>query len=104
MTPPVPGIRHEWEDGYRQLQSAAGDRALYDRLLAQVEAVTDELRRRVGGVFTMDELAGAYREADKWSRETIADRARGPGWPRTLSVVVAAAFHLFSRGAVDYAP
>ena len=40
--------RHEWADGHRPLEGARGEpRAT--RLLEQVDALTDELRRRVGG-------------------------------------------------------
>jgi hypothetical protein len=34
----------------------------------------------------------------------VAERAAAPGWPRTLSLVVDAACHLYSRAAVDYQP
>jgi hypothetical protein len=95
--------RHEWEDGYRRLEAERENRARYRRLLDQVEVVTDELRRRIGGTFTLAELAAAYRDADVWARQIVADRAPGPGWPRDLSLVLAAAFHTYQRGASDYA-
>jgi hypothetical protein len=34
----------------------------------------------------------------------VATHAAAPGWPRTLSLVEAAAFHEYSRGAQDYEP
>jgi hypothetical protein len=37
-------------------------------------------------------------------RDVVEERAPGPGWPRTLSLVQDAAFHVYQRGAVDYAP
>jgi hypothetical protein len=40
-------IRQEWEEGDRRLESERTDRARYERLLQQVEIVTDELRRLV---------------------------------------------------------
>ena len=91
--------RRDWEDGYRRLLEQTRE-----RLHAQVEAVLAELRRRVGGVFTVRELAAAYAEADRWSRTAVAENAPAPGWPQTLSVVEAAAFHLYARGAQDYEP
>lgn len=96
-------VRAEWEEGNRLLEAERADAARYRRLLAQVEAVTDQLRKRVGGTFTLAELAGAYRDADTWARQEVADRAPGPGWPRDLSLVLAAAFHAYQRGAADYA-
>ena len=96
--------RHEWAEGGRRLEAERGDGARYRRLVEQVDVVTDELRRRVGGVYTLTELARAYRDADSWARQAVSDRAPGPGWPRDLSLVLAAAFHAYQRGAADYMP
>ncbi len=95
-------VRHEWEDGSRRLEGERGDPRRYRQLLEQVEVVTDELRRRDGGTFTLSELAAAYGDADAWARQAVADRAPGPGWPRDLSLVLAAAFHAYQRGASDF--
>lgn len=100
----VESARREWEDGYRRLEEQSRDRVTGERLLAQVDAVTAELRRRVGGTFTLAELTRAYAGAEGWSRAAVAERAPLPGWPRTLSLVEAAAFHLYARGASDYEP
>ncbi len=96
-------ILHEWADGDRLLEAARGDRPRYRRLVGQVELVVDELRKRVGGTYTLAELAAAYRDADSWARQVIEDRAPAPGWPRDLSLVLAAAFHAYRRGASDFA-
>jgi hypothetical protein len=96
--------RREWEESHRLLESEARDRSRYVALLEQVEAVTAELRKRVGQTFTLAELADEYAGAERWSRDAVAATAPSPGWPRTLSVVEGAAFHLYARGAVDYAP
>ena len=93
----VEHARQQWEEGHRRLQSHSDDRALYLQLHAQVNAVVDELNRRVGQTFTLAELADAYREADRWIYEVL-----GPA--RQLTIVQDAAFHRYSRGAVDYAP
>ncbi len=95
-------VRHEWADGHRRLEAERGDPRRYRRLVEQVEALTDELRRCVGGTYSLAELAAAYRDADTWARQTIADRAPGPGWPRDLALVLAAAFYAYERGASDY--
>jgi hypothetical protein len=96
--------RLEWEDGHRRVEGYAGDRRQYERVLDQVETILDELRRRVGQTFTLAQLADAYAEADRWSRDAVADRAPGPGWSRTVTVAEAAAFHAYQRGARDYEP
>ena len=93
----VEHARQQWEEGQRRLQSHADDRALFHQLQAQVRAVVDERNRRVGQTFTLAELADAYRESDRWIHEVL-----GPA--RQLTIVQDAAFHLYARGAVDYAP
>jgi hypothetical protein len=96
-------VRQEWEEGHRRLEAARDDPRRYRQLLDQVEVVTDELRKTVGQTYTLAELAEAYRDAERWARQAVEDRAPGPGWPRDLSLVLAAAFYAYQRGAVDYA-
>ncbi len=100
----VESARREWAEGQHRLLELASDARERERLLEQVDAVSAELRRRVGGVFTLRELADAYGRAEEWSRAVVAEQAPAPGWPRTLSLVEAAAFHQYSRGAQDYLP
>ena len=100
----VESARQEWEEAHRRLQQEARDRVRLERLMEQVEAVTDELRRRIGQTFTLAELASAYRSAERWSRDAVEERAAAPGWPQTLSLVEGVAFYLYQRGAVDYTP
>ena len=97
-------VRGEWEEGNRRFEQLTRDPVARQRLLAQLEVVTDELRKRVGQTFTLDELAAAYARADDWVRAAVDERAPTPGWPRTLSLVQDAAFHMYQRGASDYAP
>jgi hypothetical protein len=94
---PAESARQEWEEGYRRIQAERGDRPRYRALMADVDAVRDELRRRIGQTFTLSDLAGAYIDADAWIREAVADS-------RELPLIGAAAFHLHARGATDYAP
>jgi alcohol dehydrogenase class IV len=105
---PVPivldAVRREWAEGYRRFETASRDPVAGERLHLHLEIVTDELRRRVGQTFTLQELAAAYERADAWVRDAVSERAATPGWPRTLAIVEDAAFHLYQRGAVDYRP
>jgi len=100
----IESARREWADGHRRLVAESRDRAVRERLYAQVDVVAAELRRRVGGVFTLAELAAEYERAESWSRQAVEARAPAPGWPGTLAMVEAAAFHLYARGAADYGP
>jgi ribonuclease HI len=97
-------VRREWEDGYRRFEAASRDPVVADRLRAQLEVVTSELRKRIGQTFTLEQLAEAYERADEWARQAVSEQAPTPGWPRNLAAVEDAAFHLYQRGAVDYAP
>jgi len=99
---PLTLVSQEWDEGYRRLESQRDDPSRYRRLVQQVELVLDELRRRVGQTFTLAELAAAYPDAERWARAAVEERAPEPGWPRDLSLVLAAAFHAYQRGAVDY--
>ena len=100
----VESARREWGEGHRRLHEQAGEEPQPERLLGQVDTVIAELRRRVGGTFTLAELAAAYAGAERWSRAAVAEHSPAPGWPRTLSLVEAAAFHEYARGAQDYEP
>jgi hypothetical protein len=95
-------VQQEWEEGERRLEAERDDRRRYETLLRQIEVVTEELRKQVGQVFTLDDLARAYRNADRWAREVVEEREPSPGWPRDLSLVLAAAFYGYQRGATDY--
>jgi hypothetical protein len=96
--------RQEWADGFRRLEEERGQPARYRLLHEQVEAVTDRLRRRIGSVFTLAELAVEYERAEPWVREAIAELPPESRWPPGLTTATDAAFHLYARGARDYEP
>ena len=96
----VENARLQWEEGYRRLNEHASDRPVYLDLLAQVDVVIDELNRRVGQTFTLADLAAAYDDADRWLLEVLPPGAGAI----QLGLVEDAAFHLYARGAIDYAP
>jgi hypothetical protein len=99
----VETTRREWEESYRRVQAFSDDSTLYDRLMNQIGVVIDELRRRIGETFTLDELVRAYDNSDRWSREALEEHG-DPRAYRYASLVGDAAFHLYSRGASDYRP
>jgi hypothetical protein len=82
----------EWRDGERRVREAQGlDRA--------VEAVVDELRRRLGSRFLIAELATFYSRGVDWA----TDLARRRGAGTEAAAVVDAAFSRYAREASDYA-
>jgi hypothetical protein len=96
--------RGQWADAHRRLQDLRGDAARYERLMRQVEAVSRELRRRIGEHFTLDELVREYGGAERWSRDAAAEVVETQRELQDLALVEDAAFHLYARGAVDYEP
>ena len=104
MTVDVGSARRDWEDGYRRFLVASRDPARGDRLHTQVDAITAELRKRVGATYTLAELAATYATSERWLGETVGEHAAAPGWPRTVTLAGDAAFHRYARGAVDYEP
>jgi hypothetical protein len=93
--------RSEWAEGSQRFDEAVKvDR----RLLDASDVVTDELRRRVGQTFTLEQLVEVYETAERWAYAAVADHAAFPGWPRRLTDILDAAFHLYARGATDYSP
>lgn len=96
--------RQQWEEGQRRIERARSDPEKYRALVAQVDVVAAELRRRVGSIYTLAELASAYDRAEDWAREVLHD-ARDEDAPLPETATAAdAAFHLYARGASDYAP
>ncbi|HEY4235755.1 MAG TPA: hypothetical protein VGM45_00290 [Gaiellaceae bacterium] len=96
--------KQEWEEGSRRLEAAREDGRRYRQLLELLDLVLDELRRRLGQTYTLAELVAAYGESERWAREVLEERATSPAWPRDLTLVLAAAFDAYQRGAIDYKP
>jgi hypothetical protein len=96
--------RQEWAEGNRRLEAELEHPARYRLLHLQVGAVTEQLRRRVGSVYTLAELAAEYRRAEPWVREAIAELPPEFRWPPGVTTAADAAFHLYARGARDYEP
>jgi hypothetical protein len=91
-----------WQEGLRQLSRAdPSERPALERV---VDALVLELRRRLGGPFTTDELARLYeRDGIDWAF-AIATRV-APATPAAwdMDTVANAAFARYVRGASDYA-
>ena len=75
----VESARREWEEGHRRLHEQAREEPQPERLLGQVDTVIAELRRRVGGTFTIAEAltnAARHAEANRVYVEATVDN----GW------------------------
>jgi hypothetical protein len=87
----------QWREGERRV--AASPEPARTDLERVVAAVVDELRKRLGSSFVLDELADMYGEGTDWATE-LADR-RGAG--TDAAIVVDAAFARYAREASNYA-
>jgi hypothetical protein len=98
--------RHQWAEGKRLLDEAGVDTARSRHLVLLVEAVTAELRRRIGQTFTLTELAALYEGAEDWVRDVVLAAAppRARAGIRDTALVQDAAFALYAQGASDYRP
>jgi hypothetical protein len=95
--------RQQWAEGRRALRRADADPAATGSFARQVEIVSAEIARRLGQVFTLAELVGVYRGADRWALALIHD-ALGDEAPAQSSSAADAAFDLYARRASDYVP
>lgn len=100
----VSSARRDWAHGYQRFLEASRRPGSADPLHAQLDVLTGEIRRRVGGTFTLAELAAVYATSERWVREAIEERVPSPRFALTLADSTDAAFHLYSRGAQDYVP
>jgi hypothetical protein len=91
----------QWEDGLRRLRSApAEDRRLLERV---TDRVVEELRRRLGGPFTTDELADLYARGTDWTLDLAVSVAPGAPFAWDPRTVADAAFARYVREARDFA-
>ncbi len=90
-----------WEEGLRRL--AELPRADQPVTEAVVDAIVQELRRRVGGDFSTDGLARYYLEAGTdWCFELATRIAPATPAAWDMTTVAGAAFARFVRGARDF--
>jgi len=99
MSYPLENALFQWEEGHRALQALSDprDRRLGDRV---VDAVREELRRRIGPTFTAAELAELYGRGTDWCQQIAIDVAPWVADPQSLAD---AAFWLYLRSATDFA-
>jgi hypothetical protein len=91
----------QWEDGLRRLGAAAPED---DRMLERVtQAVEAELRRRLGGRFTAQELAELYDAGTDWVTDVAVAVAPDDPYAWDVRTVGDAAFGRYLRQATDYA-
>jgi hypothetical protein len=97
---PLENALFQWEEGRRVLQAIEDprQRRLADRV---VDALREELRRRIGPTFTAAELADLYGQGTDWAQQVAIDVA--PPIESDSQLLADAAFWLYLRGATDFA-
>lgn len=100
MAYPLENALFQWEDGYRGLQAVddVRRRRLSDRV---VDAIREELRRRIGPTFSAAELADLYGAGTDWCLQIAIDVA--PAIEGDAQSLADAAFWLYLRSARDFA-
>jgi hypothetical protein len=100
----VPGFEnaiYQWQQGERRLRAAPPERrVLLERV---VDVLVAELRRRLGGRFSSEELTQLYERGTSWCLQVAMDAAPEDPWAWDSGVVVDAAFGRYLREASDYA-
>jgi hypothetical protein len=88
---------YQWRDGNRRLADVPEPaRADLDRA---ADVVVEELRKRLGSTFLLEELADLYAEGTDWATELASRHAAGTD----AAAVVDAAFARYAREAANFA-
>jgi hypothetical protein len=92
---------YQWQQGERRLGSAPLERrALLERV---IDTLVAELRRRLGGRFSADELVELYERGTDWCLQVAMKVAPADPWAWEAGIVADAAFARYLREASDYA-
>ena len=90
-----------WEEGQRRLARAEpAERVALERV---TDEIVLELRRRLGGPFSVQELAQLYAAGTDWCFEIAVRIAPLAPAAWDLTTVAGAAFARYAREAIDYA-
>ena len=100
MAYPLENALFQWEEGYRRFEDMGDDPGRYRHAWRVVNAIQDELRRRIGPTFRAAELAELYARGTDWAQEV----AVGVGAPDLdAQQLTDTAFWLYLRSARDFA-
>lgn len=90
----------QWQAGLGRLEAAPADeRSTLELVTSKVH---EELRRRLGGAFTTDELAELYDAGTGWISDLAVAAAPDAPFAWDVRIVGDAAFGRYVRSAVDF--
>jgi len=101
-TYPLDNAIYQWEEGYSRLRALTSQPRVGNRVMRAVDAVRDELRRRIGATFTSGELADLYAAGTDWCLEAARWALPEEAPDFDPQAIVDGAFFLHLRGATDY--
>jgi hypothetical protein len=99
---PLDSAIYQWEEGYRRLREQADDPRRADSLDRAVEAIRDELRRRIGPTFTAGDLADLYGRGTDWCLEAARWAAPEESADLDPQAIIDGSFYMYLRGASDW--
>ena len=98
---PLQNALFQWEEGHGAVERLRDDPRAYRGARRAVDAIRDELRKRIGSTFQAEQLANLYAEGTDWA-EAIVVRLGASSLPDPATLADAA-FWQHLRGASDYA-
>jgi DNA-directed RNA polymerase specialized sigma subunit len=99
---PLDNALFQWEEGARRLRELSRSPRSARSATRAIEAIRDELRRRIGPTFTAQELAELYGRGTDWALEAARHAAPMEAVDLDTEAIVDGAFWLYLRGARDY--
>jgi hypothetical protein len=98
---PFENAVYQWQQGERRLAAVAPERRpVLERVTA---ALVSELRRRLGGRFSTEELASLYEQGTTWCLQVAMRVAPEDPWAWEAGTAIDAAFARYLREAADWA-
>jgi hypothetical protein len=98
---PYESARDQWAAGLERLDEAFPEQQ--PTLERVTREILGELRRRLGGVFTLEELVDLYDEGTGWCTDLAVEIAPDEPFAWDARVVADAAFARYQRAATDFA-
>jgi hypothetical protein len=99
---PLDNALFQWEEGARRLRELSADPRTARTAARAVEAIREELRRRIGPTFTAQQLADLYGRGTDWCLEAARNADPMAAVDLDPQAIVDGAFFDYLRGAKDY--
>jgi hypothetical protein len=99
---PLDNAIFQWEEGASRLRELSREPRTARTAARAVDAIRDELRRRIGPTFSAQELAEHYAGGTDWALEAARQAAPMEAVDLDTEAIVDGAFYLHLRGAYDY--